>query len=343
MHTYPNQKTHKSPIDKKMLALVTLTLISSIIGGWPYLLLAAVFIYTQIIVKIPLIFIGVTFTIIIGLIITIPIIISIIRNSKQIVKISTRIAYFLLITLSTLATAGGIYNSTHNIYATIFAGFVVIVIAALIFNDSENNNFQIIPSKYTGPDGPIQKKFIPDVVSGQIGEIIATGVAILTSIFIVGNFILIPYSTHHPNFKFEDLFQILEIQIIIFGIIPLLILAIITTYFIAIRKAKNKSLQARYELSRILDNTMIVKMKSAIVDILQLDTVRMMRPINPTSTAFKTHDTYSIVVANLTQKSQMAESQIAKIIDLMIIAYPNRIKNYTPDEFNLVLNKFIKN
>lgn len=338
MDSYQTQKRTKSPLDKKMLALVALTLVSSVIGGWPFIVFAAVFVYTQIIVKIPLISIGVIFSTIIGLSITIPIIASIIRNSAQLVKLSTRIGYFLLIALSTFSTASGIYNGTHSIIAAIVAGFVVIVIVALIFNDSENNNFRIIPQKYTGPDSPIQKAFIPDTASDQITMGLMIAVTLITvAIIWVASRILITNSESTSGINLKATFQLLDVKIIMFVGLPLIILGVIINYFVAINNAKKQSLQARYELSNTLDNTLISKMKSAIAELLKFDVLTRSALAD-----FNNIDTFELLPYNLKYDSSLSGTQIANIIDMLILAYPNQFKDYTIDEFNQVLNKFVK-
>ena len=338
MDSYQTQKRTKSPLDKKMLALVALTLVSSVIGGWPFIVFAAVFVYTQIIVKIPLISIGVIFSAVIGLSITIPIIASIIRNSAQLVKLSTRIGYFLLIALSTFSTAGGIYNGTHSIIAAIFAGFVVIVIVALIFNDSENNNFRIIPQKYTGPDSPIQKTFIPETASDQITMGLMIAVTLITvAIIWVGGRILITNSESTSGISLKTTFQQLDVKIVVFVGLPLIILGVIINYFLAINNSKKQSLQARYELSNTLDNTLVSKMKSAISEILQAN-----ESVRSLPNDFINTETYDLLPYSLKYSSSITGTQIANIIDLLILAYPNRFKDYTIDEFNQVLDKFIQ-
>ena len=338
MDSYQTQKRTKSPLDKKMLALVALTLVSSVIGGWPFIVLAAVFVYTQIIVKIPLISIGVIFSAIIGLSITIPIIASIIRNSTQLVKLSNRIGYFLLIALSTFSTAGGIYNGTHSILAAIFAGFVVIVIVALIFNDSENNNFRIIPQKYTGPDSPIKKTFIPETASDQITMGLMLAITLITvAVIWVASRILIANPESTSNINLKATFQLLDVKIILYVALPVIILGAIINYFVAINNSKKQSLQARYELSQILDNSLISKMKSAISEILQAN-----ESVRSLPNDFINTETYDLLPYSLKYSSSITGTQIANIIDLLILAYPNRFKDYTIDEFNQVLDKFIQ-
>lgn len=338
MNSYRHQKNTKSSLDRKMLALIGLTLVSSVIGGWPFIALAAVFIYTQIIVKIPMVSIGVIMVILI----TLPIITSIIRNSKQLSKLSTRIGYFLLIGLSTFSTAGGVYNGTHNVIAAIIAGFIVIIIVTLIFNDSENNNFNIIPRKYTGPDSPIPDKFIPANVSEKI-----TNGALLTIVFFTVTLIWTALEiseeiatqgsqSNHMNWH-DVIASSSAIKLSIGVFIPIIILGFLINYFVAIHESKMESLQARDDLATTLNNTMILKLKLAISEILQPDGLTQ-----SDAHSFKNSRTFDIVYYNIKTKSSLSNSEIANIIDKLIIAYPNIIKGYTIDEFNQILDKFIK-
>lgn len=338
MNTSQTNLQKQSPLDKKMLALVALTLVSSVIGGWPFIVLAAVFVYTQIIVKIPLISIGVLLSAVIGLFVTVPIITSIIRNSAQLVKLSTRIGYFLLIGLSTFSTAGGVYNGTHNIIATIIAGFAVIVIVALIFNDSENNNFSVIPQKYTGPDSPIPKKLIPEAASDQIymGSIIALISFLVAIIWFVAESSMIK-SSLESTISFDTIFQITNVKIILFLVLPMIILGWIINYFIAINNVKKQSLEARDRLSRLLTKSQIQKLQVAISDILQ-----HYYEVNSKADYIKNGNTFAIVSSYLRIKSTLTEVYISDTMEDLMLAYPNRFKNYTADEFNQVLNKFVK-
>lgn len=153
----PNQDIKNQNINKRMTALVVITLISSVIGGWPYLALAAVFLYTQIFAKItPL-----TIITIIGLIAIIPIVKIIITNSKQLLKTSSRVGYFALVGLSTFSSSMGIYNMFHNVLIAIGAGFVVLILIISVFSehdeDSEDKKPLFTMKSWTSDDSFIPK------------------------------------------------------------------------------------------------------------------------------------------------------------------------------------------
>lgn len=175
----------KSKLDSKMTILVIITILSSILGAWPYIALAAVFLYTQVFAKITV----KSVLAIIGMIAFIPIVGTIINNSKQLLQKSSRIGYFALTILSTFTSSAGVFNVSHSITASIITAFAVLIVIIFVFshdNDSHQSPW-FLPKSWYGPEGYFKNEFsaILDKELTGIAIMAESGISVLIGITIV--------------------------------------------------------------------------------------------------------------------------------------------------------------